>query len=143
MAEVILHVGFGTFLPIRDEDVTGHRMEPEYYEIDHQNADLINSARRLIVVGTTTFKALQTSARGGGEVTARREFSDLFIYPGVDLPLKVDGLITNFHLPKSTLLLLVSAYLSRERVLKAYREAVERRYRFFSLGDATFLLKQP
>ncbi len=143
MAEVILHVGFGTFLPIRDEDVTGHRMEPEYYEIDNRNADLINGAQRLIVVGTTTFKALQTSARGGREVQSRREFSDLFIYPGIDLPLEVDGLITNFHLPKSTLLLLVSAYMGRERILQAYQEAVERRYRFFSLGDATFLLKQP
>ncbi|MBN1541226.1 tRNA preQ1(34) S-adenosylmethionine ribosyltransferase-isomerase QueA [candidate division KSB1 bacterium] len=139
-AELTLHVGFGTFLPIRDQQILKHTMEPEYYTIDSANAERIREARRLFVVGTTTFKALQSSARPGGRVEARSEHSDLFIYPGVDLPVPVTGLITNFHLPKSTLILLVSAYYGKERILKAYRKAVECRYRFFSLGDAMLLL---
>ena len=141
LAWVTLHVGFGTFLPVRDPNVTGHRMEPEYYIIDQQTADTINNAKRLFVVGTTAFKALESSARQTGRVEARSEFSDLFIYPGIELKLPVKGLITNFHLPKSTLVLLVSAYYGWDKIKPAYEEAVRQKYRFFSLGDATFLLK--
>lgn len=141
LAQVTLHVGFGTFLPIRDPHITNHAMEPEYYTIDEKNAERIRSAKRLFVVGTTTFKALQSAARQTGSVEATTEFSDFFIYPGVELKLAVTGLITNFHLPKSTLILLVSAYYGRDRILAAYSEAVKQRYRFFSLGDAMLLLQ--
>ncbi len=137
---VILHVGFGTFLPIRDEKIVHHKMEAEYYEIDRQTADIINQAKRLFVVGTTTLKALESSARQDGRVIPQKALSDLFIYPGYRFKLDVKGLITNFHLPKSSLILLVSAFYGWPRVKRAYEQAVKKGYRFFSLGDATLFL---
>jgi len=141
LAYVTLHVGFGTFLPVRDQNIVNHKMEPEYYEIDSENADLINNAKRLLVVGTTALKALESAATDDGRVEVKKEFSELFIYPGYRFKLPVKGLVTNFHLPRSTLILLVSAFYGWERIRAAYEEAVKRKYRFFSLGDATFLLK--
>ncbi len=138
---VTLHVGFGTFLPVRDPNITEHKMEPEYYIIDQDAADSINNAKRLFVVGTTALKAIESSARQTGRVEAKSEFSDMFIYPGFDFKLPIKGLFTNFHLPKSTLILLVSAFYGWENVKAAYECAVEEKYRFFSLGDATLFLK--
>jgi len=141
IAYVTLHVGFGTFLPIRVQNIINHKMEPEYYEIDKENAELVNNAKRLFVVGTTALKALESSAGENGRVETRKEFSELFIYPGYRFKLPVIGLVTNFHLPRSTLILLVSAFYGWERIRTAYEEAVKKKYRFFSLGDATFLHK--
>jgi S-adenosylmethionine:tRNA ribosyltransferase-isomerase len=138
---ITLHVGFGTFLPIRDNNIIDHKMEAEYYEISAKAAELINNAKRLFVVGTTTLKALESAARKNGNVTAKSEFSDLFIYPGFRFQLPVKGLITNFHLPKSSLILLVSAFYGWPRLKHAYEVAVKKGYRFFSLGDATLFLK--
>ena len=140
-ATVTLHVGFGTFLPVRDTTITGHRMEAEYFEITPETAQVIQNANRLFVVGTTTLKALETSAQETGQVQPGKGWSELFIYPGYRFRMPVKGLVTNFHLPKSTLMLLVSAFYGREHVLAAYAEAVRQRYRFFSLGDATLMLK--
>ncbi|MBD3378579.1 tRNA preQ1(34) S-adenosylmethionine ribosyltransferase-isomerase QueA [candidate division KSB1 bacterium] len=140
-ATVTLHVGFGTFLPVRDTSITGHRMEAEYFEITPETAQAIQNANRLFVVGTTTLKALETSAQETGQIQPGKGWSELFIYPGYRFRMPVKGLVTNFHLPKSTLMLLVSAFYGRERVLAAYAEAVKQRYRFFSLGDATLMLK--
>ena len=140
-AYVTLHVGFGTFLPVRDQNIVNHKMESEYYEIDSENAELVNNAKRLFVVGTTTLKALESAATENGRVEAKKEFSELFIYPGYSFKLPVKGLVTNFHLPRSTLILLVSAFYGWDRIRTAYEEAVKRKYRFFSLGDATFLYK--
>ncbi len=140
-AYITLHVGFGTFLPVRDQNIVNHIMEPEYYEIDSKNAELVNNAKRLIVVGTTALKALESAATEDGRVEAKKEFSELFIYPGYSFKLPVKGLVTNFHLPRSTLILLVSAFYGWDRIRTAYEEAVKRKYRFFSLGDATLLLK--
>ncbi|MBN2414028.1 tRNA preQ1(34) S-adenosylmethionine ribosyltransferase-isomerase QueA [candidate division KSB1 bacterium] len=140
-AWVTLHVGFGTFLPVRDQNIVNHKMEPEYYEIDSENAKLVNNAKRLFVVGTTALKALESAATEDGRVEAKKEFSELFIYPGYSFRLPVKGLVTNFHLPRSTLILLVSAFYGWDRIRNAYEEAVKRKYRFFSLGDATFLIK--
>lgn len=142
--EITLHVGYGTFKPVRVTEVESHVVEPEHYEISAAAAAAITRAldegRRVIAVGTTTTRALEHAAivgdgrirPGGGEATA-------FIYPGFDFKV-VDGLLTNFHLPKSSLLMLVAAFAGRERVLGAYREAVARRYRFYSYGDAMLVL---
>lgn len=140
-AFVTLHIGFGTFLPVRDPGIVQHKMEPEYYIIDEENAAIINNAPRLFVTGTTALKAIESSAQVRGRVEAKQEFSELFIYPGYEFKTPVHGLITNFHLPKSTLLLLVSAFYGWERIRAAYEQAVQKRYRFFSLGDAMLLLK--
>ncbi|HPG38965.1 MAG TPA: tRNA preQ1(34) S-adenosylmethionine ribosyltransferase-isomerase QueA [bacterium] len=140
-AFVTLHIGFGTFLPVRDPGIVHHKMEPEYYIIDEENAALINNAPRLFVTGTTALKAIESAAQANGRVEAKQEFSELFIYPGYEFKNPVSGLITNFHLPKSTLLLLVSAFYGWERIHAAYEQAVQKKYRFFSLGDAMLLLK--
>jgi S-adenosylmethionine:tRNA ribosyltransferase-isomerase len=143
-ATVTLHVGYGTFKPVRVEDVEAHVVDPEPYEISHGAAAAINAAldggRRVVAVGTTTTRALEHAAReGNGRVRAGRADADLFIYTG--FPFRViSGLLTNFHLPKSSLLMLVSAFAGRERVLDAYREAVARRYRFYSYGDAMLIV---
>jgi len=141
-AMVTLHVGPGTFQPVRVEKITEHRMLPERYEIAPDAAEAINRAkregRRIIAVGTTSVRTLETAAQEGGMVASGEGSSRLFIYPGFVFRI-VDGLITNFHLPKSTLLMLVSAFAGRERVLAAYRSAVEHQYRFYSYGDAMFI----
>jgi S-adenosylmethionine:tRNA ribosyltransferase-isomerase len=143
-ADITLHVGYGTFKPVRSETAEGHVMDREAYEIGPEAADRINLAieegRRVIAVGTTTTRALESAAlAGGGRVPAGAASTDLFIYPGFEFRV-IGGLLTNFHLPKSSLLMLVSAFGGRERVLAAYREAVARRYRFYSYGDAMLLL---
>lgn len=142
-AAVTLHVGYGTFAPIRNEDIRTHRIHEEYVEVSRGTAEQIEKARRegrrIIAVGTTVVRTLEWVARQCGSVV---EFSGLcshYIYPGVDFRV-VSGMITNFHLPKSTLMLLVSAFAGRERVLEAYREAISREYRFFSYGDAMLIL---
>jgi S-adenosylmethionine:tRNA ribosyltransferase-isomerase len=144
-AEVTLHVDYGTFKPVRVEQVEDHQVEPEVFEVSPEAASAINAAtgegRRVIAVGTTTTRVLETSgAAGGGErVVAGRGTSDLFIHPGYGFRV-VGGLLTNFHLPKSSLLMLVCAFAGREAVLDAYREAVARGYRFYSYGDAMLIL---
>jgi S-adenosylmethionine:tRNA ribosyltransferase-isomerase len=141
IVSVTLHVGPGTFLPIRTEDYTSHTLEPEWYDISPATAALIRSAktekRRIVAVGTTTTRALE-SAAARGDLIEGSAWADLFVTPGHRFRV-VDALFTNFHLPKSTLLLLVSAFASREIVLEAYRDAVACRYRFYSYGDAMLL----
>jgi S-adenosylmethionine:tRNA ribosyltransferase-isomerase len=143
-AEVTLHVGYGTFKPVRADQVEDHVVDPEPYEIPDATAAAIARAhregRRVIAVGTTTTRALEhAAAAGGGRVAAGRGDATLFVYPGHQFR-AVDGLLTNFHLPSSSLLMLVSAFAGRERVLAAYREAVARGYRFYSYGDAMLIL---
>jgi S-adenosylmethionine:tRNA ribosyltransferase-isomerase len=134
-----LHVGAGTFQPIRVEQIETHKMEEEEYELSEGVAQRINAAksagRKIIAVGTTTTRALESAGTPYGKLQAGRHRTSLFIYPGYRFRV-IDGLITNFHLPRSTLLLLVSAFAGRELILKAYAEAVAQRYRFYSYGDA-------
>jgi S-adenosylmethionine:tRNA ribosyltransferase-isomerase len=142
--EVTLHVGYGTFKPVRVEEVEDHVVDPERYEISEKTAATIvrarENGRRVIAVGTTTTRALEDSARRGeGRVVAGRGTATLFIYPGHRFQ-AIDGLLTNFHLPSSSLLMLVAAFAGREKVLDAYREAVAERYRFYSYGDAMLVL---
>lgn len=139
---VLLHVGLGTFRPVKEEDVDRHIMHSEYYEVSQDAADRINRARqnggRLLCIGTTSMRTIETVADADGVVHTGSGMTDIFIKPGV--PIKaVDMLLTNFHLPQSTLLMLVSAMMGRENALAAYAEAVEKRYRFFSFGDCMLL----
>lgn len=140
IVSVCLHVGFGTFNPVRTDDVRDHQMEPEQVYIDNKTARAINERTgRLFVVGTTTMKALETAADRHGRIHPIDASSDLFIYPGYTFKMRPYGFITNFHLPKSTLLLLVSAYAGWKRIKEAYEHAVSTGYRFFSLGDCMLL----
>jgi S-adenosylmethionine:tRNA ribosyltransferase-isomerase len=141
---VTLHVGYGTFKPVRVENVDDHIVDPEPYEIGDAAARAINTAlderRRVIAVGTTTTRALEDAAlRGDGRIAAGAARADIFIHPGFQFRV-ISGLLTNFHLPKSSLLMLVSAFAGREAVLDAYRDAVGYRYRFYSYGDAMLIL---
>ena len=143
-AAITLHVGYGTFQPIRVDQVEAHSAERERFSIDEATAEIINRAkrekRRIIAVGTTTTRALESAAiSGNGAIIPRSEWTDLFIYPGFAFRI-VDGLMTNFHLPQSSLLMLVSAFAGQDVVLAAYREAVTRGYRFYSYGDAVVIL---
>ncbi|MDO4281049.1 MAG: tRNA preQ1(34) S-adenosylmethionine ribosyltransferase-isomerase QueA [Peptococcaceae bacterium] len=139
--EVLLHVGLGTFKPVDEENIEDHEMHSEYYDISEETAARINQAkaegRRIISVGTTSTRALESAAEDG-KLVAGSGWTTIFIYPGYQWQI-VDGLITNFHLPKSTLMMLVSALSDREKILHAYNEAVKERYRFFSFGDAMFI----
>ena len=139
---ITLHVGLGTFQPIRVEEVEAHTMRVESYEIGSEAAELINTAkaagRKIIAVGTTTTRALEASAQREGLVQSGPNQTDIFMYPGYQFRV-IDGLITNFHLPRSTLLLLVSAFAGRECILNVYAEAVKQRYRFYSYGDAMLI----
>ncbi len=141
-AEITLHVGLGTFQPVRVEKVEKHRLHTEHYEISDLAAEKINAAlqqeRRIVAIGTTTVRALEHSGRDTGRIKAGRGEADLFIYPGFDFRI-VGALLTNFHLPQSSLLMLVSAFAGREFVLRAYQHAVEKRYRFYSYGDCMFV----
>ena len=152
IAEITLHVGYGTFQPVRVERVEDHRVEPERYSISNEAARSIKRAlaedRRIIAVGTTTTRAIEAAALGekplrGQEAEGQRSggaaTTDLFIYPGFEFQV-INGLITNFHLPRSSLLMLVSAFCERELILKAYRYAIEREYRFYSYGDAMLII---
>jgi S-adenosylmethionine:tRNA ribosyltransferase-isomerase len=142
IAEVTLHVGLGTFRPVKADKVEEHHMHSEHYEVDASTADMINAAHsrggRVIAVGTTSCRTLETVTGEDGVVRPGSGETSIFIYPGYRFK-AVDALITNFHLPKSTLMMLVSALAGRENIMKAYAEAVERRYRFFSFGDAMFI----
>lgn len=140
---ITLHVGLGTFRPVTAESVEEHQMHAEFYEVSEEAAEQIRVAKakgnRVVAVGTTSVRTLETVARDHGEIRAARGWTDIFIYPG--FPFRVtDALLTNFHLPKSTLLMLVSAFSSRELMLQAYRTAVREKYRFFSFGDAMLIL---
>jgi S-adenosylmethionine:tRNA ribosyltransferase-isomerase len=143
IASITLHIGYGTFLPVRSEDIRFHRMHSEAYAISRQAADMINSVRaagqRVAAVGTTSVRTLEYASDSSGYVKAGNGCCDLFIYPGYRFK-AVDALITNFHLPQSTLLMLVSAFGGRGNVLKAYREAIERKYRFYSYGDSMLIM---
>ena len=141
---ITLHVGYGTFKPVRCESIENHVVDPEHYEISEETAARLNRAReqrrRIIAVGTTTTRAVEDSARrGSGIVLAGAAEATTFIYPGFQFRI-LDGLMTNFHLPRSSLLMLVAAFAGREHTLQAYREALERRYRFYSYGDAMLIL---
>jgi S-adenosylmethionine:tRNA ribosyltransferase-isomerase len=142
IANITLHVGLGTFRPVKVDDILKHHMHSEYYLIEESEADKINKAKirgnRIISVGTTTTRTLESVADERGRIQAASGWTDIFIYPGYQFKI-VDALITNFHLPQSTLLMLVSAFSSREIILEAYKAAVEEQYRFFSFGDAMFL----
>ncbi|WP_409227390.1 tRNA preQ1(34) S-adenosylmethionine ribosyltransferase-isomerase QueA [Gudongella sp. SC589] len=137
-----LHVGLGTFRPVKVEDVNDHIMHSEYYQISNDAAEAINSVKatggRIISVGTTSTRTLETIADEEGMVRAGSGWTDIFIYPGYRFKL-VDGLITNFHLPESTLMMLVSAFAGKELIMSAYDEAIKNRYRFFSFGDSMFI----
>ena len=139
---VTLHVGLGTFRPVKEEEITDHDMHSEYCVIPQETADLINRTRarggRVICVGTTSCRTVESWAGEDGHMEARAGWTKIFIYPGYRFKV-MDALITNFHLPESTLIMLVSALAGRERVLAAYEEAVRERYRFFSFGDAMFI----
>ena len=141
VVEVLLHVGLGTFRPVQVDDVLQHKMHSEFYRVTGQAANTINHAleegRRIIAVGTTSTRTLESAAKDGRVVAGEGETS-IFIYPGYQFQI-ISGLITNFHLPKSTLLMLVSALAGRDSILHAYREAVQERYRFFSFGDAMLI----
>ncbi len=143
IAAITLHVGLGTFRPVTAERVEDHRMHAEYYEVGEEAAERIRAARsqggRVVAVGTTSVRTLESVAGMHGEIVPSRGWTDIFIYPGYRFR-AVDALITNCHLPRSTLLMLVSAFASRQQILDAYREAVNRRYRFFSFGDAMLIL---
>ncbi len=142
IAKVTLHVGLGTFRPVKEENVLNHKMHSEHYSISKEAADKINAAkdegRRIICVGTTSVRTIESAASDDGHLEPGSGDTEIFIYPGYKFKI-VDGLITNFHLPKSTLIMLVSALAGRENVLQAYEEAVNERYRFFSFGDAMFI----
>ena len=143
IAHVTLHVGLGTFRPVKVENVLEHHMHSEFYCIEQDAADMINETKanggRVISVGTTSTRTLESAADENGNLTAKSGWTEIFIYPGYTFKV-IDGLITNFHLPESTLLMLVSALAGREHVLAAYEEAVKERYRFFSFGDAMLII---
>ena len=143
IAEVTLHVGLGTFRPVKETDVLKHHMHSEFYKIEQSEADKINKAKkeghRVIAVGTTSTRTLESAADENGFLTEKSGWKEIFIYPGYQFKV-IDALITNFHLPESTLVMLVSALAGREHVLAAYETAVEEKYRFFSFGDAMFIV---
>lgn len=143
IAEVTLHVGLGTFRPVKESDVLKHHMHSEFYKIEQSEADKINKAKkeghRVIAVGTTSTRTLESAADENGFLTEKSGWTEIFIYPGYHFKM-IDGLITNFHLPESTLLMLVSALAGKEHIMAAYEEAVKERYRFFSFGDAMLIL---
>ena len=139
---VTLHVGLGTFRPVKEEEITEHEMHSEYCVIPQETADIINETKknggRVICVGTTSCRTLESWANEDGTLSATGGWTDIFIYPGYQSKV-MDALVTNFHLPESTLIMLVSALAGREHILDAYKEAVKERYRFFSFGDAMFI----
>ena len=143
IAHVTLHVGLGTFRPVKAEENTDHEMHSEYYVVEKEQADIINKAKerggRIISVGTTSTRTLESAADDNGIIQPKSGWTKIFIYPGYKFK-AIDGLITNFHLPESTLIMLVSALAGRENVLNAYKAAVDEKYRFFSFGDAMFII---
>jgi S-adenosylmethionine:tRNA ribosyltransferase-isomerase len=136
---VTLHVGTGTFLPVRSENIADHRMHAERFSISHSAADRINEAERIVAVGTTVVRLLEAAGRESGKLRVQEGTTDIFIYPPYRFH-AVDVLLTNFHLPRSTLLMLVSAFAGRDFLLRAYQEAIHERYRFYSYGDCMLIL---
>ena len=143
IAELTLHVGLGTFRPVKEENILNHKMHSEWYKIDQTACDKINNARknggRIIAVGTTSCRVLESVAEKGKDICPKEGNTDIFIYPGYEFKI-LDGLITNFHLPESTLIMLVSAFAGYENTMNAYKIAVDEKYRFFSFGDAMFIV---
>ena len=143
IASITLHVGLGTFRPVKVDDVNNHHMHTEWYEVNAEAAEIINETKRnggrVICVGTTSCRTIESVADENGYMKAKTGETDIFIYPGYKFKV-MDGLITNFHLPESTLVMLVSAFAGKENVLSAYETAVKERYRFFSFGDAMILI---
>lgn len=143
IAEVTLHVGLGTFRPVKAAQVQDHHMHSEYYEVTAEAAACINGTKqsggRVVAVGTTSCRTLESAAAEDGSLTAKSGWTDIFIYPGYKFKV-IDALVTNFHLPESTLVMLVSALAGRDHIMNAYAEAVKERYRFFSFGDAMLIL---
>lgn len=137
-----LHVGLGTFRPVKVDNILEHHMHSEFYQIEEEAAEKINTAKangkRVIAVGTTSCRTIESAAKEDGTIAPVSGWTDIFIYPGYQFKV-LDCLITNFHLPESTLVMLVSALAGREHVLNAYEEAIKERYRFFSFGDAMFI----
>jgi len=142
-ARVLLHVGLGTFRPVKEDVITDHKMHSEYYKITEENAEIINAAkregRRVIAVGTTSVRTLESAANPDGTIRAEEGDTSIFLYPPYKLKC-ADGLITNFHLPESTLIMLVACLTGREEILNVYKTAVNERYRFFSFGDACLFI---
>ena len=143
IAYVTLHVGLGTFRPVKEENIEDHPMHSEHYELPKKTADMINETKanggRVIAVGTTSCRTLESVATFQGEIKEAEGYTNIFIYPGYEFKV-LDGIITNFHLPESTLIMLVSAFAGRENTLNAYKVAVEEKYRFYSFGDSTVIL---
>ena len=143
IGRVTLHVGLGTFRPVKVENITEHKMHSEHFELPKETADLINETKnqghRVICVGTTSCRTIESVATKYGEIRECEGFTDIFIYPGYEFKI-MDGLITNFHLPESTLIMLVSAFYGYEKTLKAYKTAVDNKYRFFSFGDCMIII---
>ena len=143
IAFITLHVGLGTFRPVSVENIDDHEMHSEYYQMNQETADLLNATKtnghRIFSVGTTSTRTLETIMQTRNNFVAESGWTDIFIYPGFDFK-AIDGLITNFHLPKSTLVMLVSAFSSTDYILNAYQQAVKLEYRFFSFGDAMLIL---
>lgn len=142
IANVLLHVGLGTFRPVSEDDILKHDMHTEYYEVSKETADILNKAksegRRVIAVGTTSVRTLESATGSDGIIVPQKNTTNIFIYPGYKFKM-VDAIITNFHLPKSTLIMLVSAFIGRNEAIEMYNEAVKQKYRFFSFGDSSFL----
>ena len=143
IAHVTLHVGLGTFRPVKVEDVTDHHMHSEFYIVEPEQAELINRVKKeggkIVAVGTTSCRTLESATDENGILKAGSGWTDIFIYPGYPFKM-IDRLITNFHLPESTLMMLVSALAGKDKIMAAYEEAVKERYRFFSFGDAMFIM---
>ena len=143
IVRITLHVGLGTFRPVKAEDITEHQMHSEYYKVEPAAAETINRCKmnggRVIAVGTTSCRTLESCVNDAGEIEATTGWTDIYIYPGFNFR-AIDGLLTNFHLPESTLIMLVSAFCDRESVLKAYQAAINEEYRFYSFGDAMLLV---
>lgn len=142
IVEVLLHVGLGTFRPVKEDNILNHEMHSEYIEMSKENADKLNSAkregRRIIAVGTTSVRVLESCADENGVIVPQKRETDIFIYPSYKFKV-VDALITNFHLPESTLIMLISAFAGYDETMSIYNEAVKQKYRFFSFGDAMFI----
>lgn len=142
LAFLTLNVGLGTFRPVNEDEITDHKMHSEFYTLNKETADIINetkkNGKKIISTGTTTTRTLESVYKKNGKIVEDSGWTDIFIYPGFEFKV-VDSLITNFHLPKSTLIMLVSALSTREKILNAYKEAVKKEYRFFSFGDAMFI----
>lgn len=142
LAYLTLNVGLGTFRPVNEDEITDHKMHSEFYTLSEETAEILNEAkkegRRIIAVGTTSIRTLEAVYQKNGKICADSGWTDIFIYPGFEFKV-VDAIITNFHLPKSTLIMLIAAFTSKEIILNAYNDAVSKKYRFFSFGDCMFI----